>query len=298
MNRFKAPQTLQTYRDLLVLFALIGAYLAYMLTQLPRLAAPPDEISLVLEGVLVIFPTLGMILVVRLRQTAYSSYLPLMAGLAMMNISMCTDAMDEVFYVPVLYSIWFEGIFMVVGFSALLLGLYKFMAYNARIRDDLYAMATTDHLTGVSNRLRFVQVLGYEIAQITRRHSPLSVILFDIDHFKHINDNHGHDVGDRVLVEVCRSIGGQIRVTDLLARYGGEEFVILLPQTTLEDARRLAEKLRQHLRSPSAFQELPVTASFGVTQLAEGETVERLLKRVDQALYDAKQAGRNRVCVR
>ncbi len=298
MNRFNAPQTLRTYRDLLVLFALIGAYLAYMLTQLPRLAAPPDEMSLILEGVLVIFPTLGMFLVVRLRQTAYSSYLPLMAGLAMMNISMCTDAMDEVLYVPVQYSIWFEGIFMVLGFSALLLGLYKFMAYNAKIRDDLYAMATTDHLTGVSNRLRFVQVLAYEIAQIARRHSPLSVILFDIDHFKHINDNHGHDVGDRVLVEVCRSIGGQIRVTDLLARYGGEEFVILLPQTTLEDARRLAEKLRQNLRSPSAFQQLPVTASFGVTQLTEGETMEHLLKRVDQALYDAKQAGRNRVCLR
>jgi diguanylate cyclase (GGDEF)-like protein len=296
MRRHQAFQVLRTYRDVLFMLAFIGAYLWFMWAELPRLAAPPDQISLVLEGVLVIFPTLGMFLVVRLRQTAYSSYLPLMIGLAMMNVSMCTDALDEVLYVPVHYSLWFEGVFMVMGFSALLLGLYRFMAHNAKIRNDLYAMATTDHLTGAANRLRFVEVLHYEVAQNARHRIPLSLVLFDVDHFKRVNDDHGHDEGDRVLVEICRSIGGQIRATDLLARYGGEEFVVLLPNTTLRDALHLAEKFRQNLRSPRPGPDLQVTASFGVAQFEDGETSESLLKRVDLALYDAKQAGRN--CVR
>ena len=156
--------------------------------------------------------------------------------------------------------------------------------------------ATTDSLTGVFNRLKFNQELAAEMARLRRYTTPLSVVMVDIDHFKAVNDTHGHLVGDRVLVGLCRIVAGGIRQTDVLARWGGEEFMILAPNCDGRQAFQLAEKLRQSI-SEFVFDEAgTVTCSFGVAQFQDGDTAETLISRADEALYAAKCAGRNRVC--
>lgn len=161
--------------------------------------------------------------------------------------------------------------------------------------DELKRLATTDALTGAGNRRHFQQVVEIEMAQARRHLIPLSLILFDVDHFKRINDNHGHQVGDQVLVSLVSLAQSRLRVGDLLARWGGEEFVILLPYASLTDAERLAERMRALFEQHTIAVAGRVTASFGVAQLSLGEVQDEWLKRADSALYEAKTAGRNRV---
>lgn len=156
--------------------------------------------------------------------------------------------------------------------------------------------ATTDPLTGIFNRLKFNQELAAEMARSARYRTPLSLVMYDIDHFKAVNDTYGHQRGDRVLVVLTRIAAGTIRQTDLLARWGGEEFMILAPNCDGQEAVQLAEKLRQ-LIGESVFDEVgTVTCSFGVAQFRDGDTAETFTSRADEALYAAKRAGRN--CVR
>ena len=163
---------------------------------------------------------------------------------------------------------------------------------------ELQRLATTDSLTGVWNRHHFEEALTAEIRRVARyRKQPLSLMLFDLDHFKEINDTHGHPVGDQVLIALTRRIQDQVRAVDVLARWGGEEFMVLLPHTRGEDAVKLAEKLRQ-LVAGEPFPEVgQVTSSFGVAEYRPQETSAQWLKRVDDALYAAKAGGRNRVCL-
>jgi diguanylate cyclase (GGDEF)-like protein len=169
---------------------------------------------------------------------------------------------------------------------------------TAELRDlnlELNRLATTDSLTGAWNRRYFEQAADLEIARADRYGEPLALLMFDIDHFKLLNDTHGHPVGDRVLVELVQRVRPRLRTTDVLARWGGEEFVVLLPHCGREDAIKLAEKLR-HLIATEPFPPAgPLTASFGVADFQAGETLDTWLKRVDDALYAAKAAGRNRV---
>lgn len=160
----------------------------------------------------------------------------------------------------------------------------------------LEQMAATDPLTGAANRARFEELLSIE----KQRHSrdpgtPFSVILFDIDLFKHINDTWGHNHGDLVLKGLVQHVQGRLRRIDTLARWGGEEFAVLLPQTNGADAFQVAEKLRQSLIELSFDQVGKVTASFGTAMYEAGETNAELIGRADNALYRAKRAGRNRV---
>lgn len=157
--------------------------------------------------------------------------------------------------------------------------------------------ALTDALTGVGNRRRMDQALAVEIARVRRAAgSKLSAIMVDVDHFKRVNDVHGHAAGDKVLAEVGSLLRSQARETDIIARFGGEEFVILLPDATLSGASANAERLRASLAVQTiAPLPAPVTASFGVAELHPGEDAESLLGRIDAALYQAKQEGRNRV---
>lgn len=165
-------------------------------------------------------------------------------------------------------------------------------------RTTLAYQAATDYLTGAVNRMKFMEVLGDEIDRTERYSAPLSVIMFDIDNFKCINDECGHDVGDVVLIDIARLVAENTRSHDLVARWGGEEFMLLAPGTSADKAAALAEKLR-HIISRNRFGDLEqVTCSFGVTQYVSGEQVEVLLKRVDEAMYEAKRQGRDRVAVR
>lgn len=163
---------------------------------------------------------------------------------------------------------------------------------------ELERQATHDHLTGLYNRLKFEAFLDEEIERAQRYGNSFALVLCDIDHFKAVNDTHGHEAGDRVLIEVTRELMAQLRRPDRAARWGGEEFVLLLPQTDLHEAAALAERLREafaHRETGPGEGIGPVTLSFGVTAWKPGDTRQRLLLRADQALYRAKEEGRNRV---
>lgn len=161
----------------------------------------------------------------------------------------------------------------------------------------LKRVATTDRLTGAHNRWSFEEVILAHVERLHRYAEPLSLVLFDVDHFKRINDTHGHQVGDAVLVELSQRVRAQLRAVDALARWGGEEFAVLLPRSTLAQAEPVAEKLRQLIASQPFAQVGRVTASFGVAAFLPQDTLDAVLKRADGALYAAKAAGRNRVCV-
>ncbi|NIC05800.1 sensor domain-containing diguanylate cyclase [Billgrantia bachuensis] len=157
-------------------------------------------------------------------------------------------------------------------------------------------LAYTDPLTQVANRHRIEQVLEAELALASRNGSPLALLLFDVDHFKPINDTHGHEVGDRVLHRVAQEVQSQLRGSDHLGRWGGEEFVAVIPGCDLAQAQELAWRLCQTLAQCRIDPVVCVTASFGVAVHRPGDTSRKLVQRADLAMYRAKRAGR--ACVR
>lgn len=169
-----------------------------------------------------------------------------------------------------------------------------------RSNAELERLATTDELTGVCNRRRFLEIAEHELRAAHRYGRALSLIMFDLDHFKRINDHYGHQCGDTVLTAAAETAGAWLRETDCLARYGGEEFAVLLPESARSEAEAVAERMRDALaRLTVAWDgdQLSLTASFGVTSLVEEDRdIDQLLERADRALYEAKGAGRNR-CV-
>ena len=161
----------------------------------------------------------------------------------------------------------------------------------------LERQATTDTLTGICNRLRFNDLLLQNVDEARRYRFPISLIMFDIDHFKKVNDVHGHLVGDRVLKEIVAVVSANIRTVDVFARWGGEEFMVLSKHLDREHMRTVAEKLRQAVESTRIDGCHSITCSFGVTQMLDEDTIESFTGRADAALYRAKNEGRNRVCV-
>jgi diguanylate cyclase (GGDEF)-like protein len=160
---------------------------------------------------------------------------------------------------------------------------------------DLRFQATTDPLTGLYNRLKFDEALANEMSRAKRYGTPLSLVLYDVDHFKQVNDIHGHQIGDDALVRLSQIVAKRIRNTDLLARWGGEEFVILAPGSDGEMARRAAEMLANAVRR-IVFDEVgAITCSFGIAQYVAGDSAATLVARADHALYQAKMNGRDRV---
>ena len=164
----------------------------------------------------------------------------------------------------------------------------------------LEELAMTDALTGVRNRRCFMEAAALEFERATRHARPMAVVLIDVDHFKGINDRHGHQCGDQALIEIAQACQSTLRKTDLLARFGGEEFIVLLPETGQREAVRLAERMRNavsaDLRLPGQPQPGVVTISLGAVALSRSTpTLDALIQAADQALYDAKRAGRNRV---
>jgi diguanylate cyclase (GGDEF)-like protein len=150
-------------------------------------------------------------------------------------------------------------------------------------------------LTGVYNRLKMNQLVATELARVQRYGGVFSLVMLDLDHFKQVNDNFGHPVGDQVLIKMTQVIKQELRATDALGRWGGEEFMLLCPGTSFEGALRYAEKLRTAL-STTVFDVVDKQyASFGVTAYQPNDTVDMILQRVDAALYHAKEHGRNRV---
>lgn len=160
---------------------------------------------------------------------------------------------------------------------------------------ELKRLATTDMLTGLMNRSRFDHLLKHELGRLNRYVRPFSLIMLDIDYFKTINDSQGHDVGDQVLRALATLLEDNLRTADYCARWGGEEFMILAPETSLEQAAQLAEKVRQRIRTAEFPGAERVTISLGVAEATPSDTAKSVMKRVDNALYQAKEHGRDRV---
>jgi diguanylate cyclase (GGDEF)-like protein/PAS domain S-box-containing protein len=203
--------------------------------------------------------------------------------------------------------IWVEiaarGVFDKAGRLQEIEGVAADCTERRRMLQELRDLARLDGLTGLFNRRHFMELSQRELVAAKREGWPVSLVFFDADHFKRINDAYGHDAGDAVLKELAQRSLARIRQSDILARLGGEEFAVLLPRTDLDGGRRLAENIRLAFEeSPLRFGdlEIPFTASFGLAQahfnsVGDGLCVDTLIKRADQALYHAKQKGRNRV---
>jgi diguanylate cyclase (GGDEF)-like protein len=169
---------------------------------------------------------------------------------------------------------------------------------NARLHHVVQRQAVTDELTGLVNRRRFMTALQTETVR-TSRVRPPSLILADLDDFKRVNDRFGHPIGDELLQEFAGALLEHVRDIDIPARLGGEEFAVLLPETALEGASAVAERLQRFLTATPLLvrngQSIHATASFGVAELVEGEAADELLRRADAALYRAKAEGKNQV---
>jgi two-component system, cell cycle response regulator len=190
-----------------------------------------------------------------------------------------------------------NGDFLRIGDS-----IFKFLAgddIEAAYHEEIYRMTILDGLTRIHNKRYLAEFLEREFSRARRHGRSLSLIAFDIDHFKNVNDQYGHLTGDGVLQELALLVAPRIRRDELLARAGGEEFTVVLPEGTLEVAERFAEFVRRMVARHTFVcdgHEIPVTISLGVATLAEGmERPEDLVRAADQALYRAKRAGRNRV---
>ena len=168
---------------------------------------------------------------------------------------------------------------------------------NARQMHSLYSSSLKDSLTQVYNRGAMTEMMPRELARCKRHGFPLSLIILDIDHFKRVNDQYGHQTGDRVLNTIGRLLSNELRAHDLVFRYGGEEFVIVLPDTPFENASLVAEKLRVSIGKQLFWrkQPHPITASFGVAHLQPDDSLAQIIKRADIALYYAKEHGRNTI---
>jgi len=180
--------------------------------------------------------------------------------------------------------------------------IFKYLSgqdVEAQYHEEIYRMTIIDGLTQAHVKRYLLEALEKEIIRARRHERELSFMMFDIDHFKKINDYHGHLAGDFVLKELARIVMGRIRRDEVFARYGGEEFSIVLPETNLEGARALAEGLREKVeQSRFTFQNelIKVTISCGVAELADTDKVSTdLIKRADERLYEAKRGGRNKV---
>lgn len=176
--------------------------------------------------------------------------------------------------------------------------LDKAYEHEKAAMDVLHELSLNDHLTGIANRRRITNLLDIEFDRAQRYKTPFSIVLFDIDHFKKINDNYGHLAGDHVLKVFADQVSQSIRKTETIGRWGGEEFVLILSQTDLNSAYLVSEKIRKII-AKTRFDDIDgeITCSFGVASYDNDVNLDELIEQADQALYQAKENGRNQVKV-
>jgi len=178
-----------------------------------------------------------------------------------------------------------------VIFVIVLIRQYQLKKYNAQLE----ILSNTDKLTGIHNRLKLDDILEYEKKMFDRDQLPLSIIMFDLDYFKNVNDNYGHKRGDEVLKSVAKVVTANKRETDIFGRWGGEEFLLICHDTDIMGARNLAEKLRAAIEAYEFPEIISLTASFGVAEFEKYDSIVKVFDKADKALYEAKEQGRNRV---
>ncbi|MDN5304593.1 MAG: hypothetical protein PWP46_1479 [Fusobacteriaceae bacterium] len=164
--------------------------------------------------------------------------------------------------------------------------------------DFVTLLSETDPLTKIYNRIKFKKELKEKIDNFRKYKNVISLIMFDIDHFKNVNDNFGHDIGDEVLIKTVEIVKNHLEEYDIFTRWGGEEFMILLPGKNIKDAYKLAEIIRKSIENYEYRVVKHITSSFGVTEINENDDFYTITKRVDQALYHSKESGRNKVTIK
>jgi diguanylate cyclase (GGDEF)-like protein len=195
--------------------------------------------------------------------------------------------------------VWLEGANILIPLVALALITVHYRTASVDVEERMAELAMTDALTRLPNRRRMRAMLADERVRFTRSGRPFSVVIGDLDSFKKVNDTHGHEAGDRVLRAVATTLRAKLRQQDMVARWGGEEFLFLLPDTNLEGAQQLAEKLRLAVAEQpvdiASARSLPVTMTFGVTAYRGSQSTDDCVRLADEALYRGKTEGRNRV---
>ena len=203
-------------------------------------------------------------------------------------------SLTDVMLTPDLREAWKR---LVIMGLIILLSLYsrRHIIELEHMKGELKGLATTDSLTKAFNRAKFDEIFDLEVERSKRFNHPLSMLMFDLDNFKDANDTYGHGVGDEVLKQVADVIRAHTRKINLLIRWGGDEFIVIPVETTLEGAAVVSERLRQAIELFSFEKVGRLTASFGVVQFKDDDTEATILKRLDDALYRAKNSGGNRV---
>ena len=215
--------------------------------------------------------------------------LALTPGLSLWLIAATADLLDEVLVQPLWMSSWMEDLTRVVGMVIVALALLSLMRHAGRVMSDLERLSLVDPLTGLSNRRSFRSTIG------DRKQDGFSLILMDLDHFKTVNDRFGHDVGDQVLSAVATALQEMRPGESDVFRLGGEEFAMVTKSLSPNDLEAFAETLRQRIEQLNVMPELTLTLSAGAGTLRPAEPLSDLMRRADQALYRAKEQGRNRI---
>jgi diguanylate cyclase (GGDEF)-like protein len=193
-----------------------------------------------------------------------------------------------------------DGDYLKVGDTVL--KMVSGSSIDSKFQDDMYRLTTIDSLTQAFNKRYFLQRLDDELKRCLRYGREVSLAMFDIDHFKKVNDTYGHQAGDTVLRDLSKNVANLVRVNDVFCRYGGEEFAIILPESSLDDATVACEKIRKAIEEYTFSHndtQIPITISIGVKTLDPGAgdiTPNEMIEAADKLLYEAKQQGRNRVC--
>lgn len=227
-------------------------------------------------------------------QGTSKTYTYVSLGIAINFLTNLSDVLDEICDFPLIISYLTDDFPKITALIFVILGIKEWMHSNKTMISKLEELATYDGLTGIFNRQSIDAKLNYAISKVRRYPSSLSIILFDIDHFKKINDTFGHAVGDSILKELSNVTANSLRELDLLGRYGGEEFLIILQETSIEGAQTVAVKVCEAIANNAFDTVQQVTVSLGVAELRDNETAEHFVQRADMALYVAKDSGRNR----
>lgn len=232
---------------------------------------------------------LGMFWSVQCAFLPRTAWRLLSAGLILWMLATTVDVMDELVEQPEWVALWLNIVPRAIGILIAAGGILATVTYVNHIHAQLRMQAMSDELTALPNRRHFRQQLAHY------HNEPLSLLLIDLDHFKQVNDRYGHDVGDDVLIEFGQLLNRLCPPDALAARLGGEEFALLLPTEQSAELDQLAARILHECHTIRISAQQHLTVSIGAGTRHSGETVERLMKRVDEALYQAKEAGRNQL---
>ncbi len=256
-----------------------------------------DYFGLALYGSITIIMLLGLFIVQKIIDVE-EVYYYLMAGFTFVYVSLFMSTMERVYAYPASEIGTLQDLFRLVGFGFVVVAIIKWIRYNEDVKKKLIELASIDDLTGVMNRRVFDIELKREFANAKRYRKDLSLISIDLDHFKGINDKHGHFFGDLVLKMFTKEVASHLREGDVFSRWGGDEFIVLLPETGKKDALKVAEKIRfavKNIHIKTDHTNIYFTVSLGVSGYeSDDRDTMLIMERADKALYEAKKAGRDK----